>query len=156
MSTKKINVSYSNYNTTLYVLIKRESDGYYMNNVDGSFYTLPIADMYLQLIEDSIVKGLYKQTESRTAWTDGEYTIIAYEQIGGSPSLSNDILVGINSMYVKDDSEQNINPKIIEIFELYGLDSNKPLVVSTTQRTTGDISQTITTDENGTTTVVRI
>lgn len=74
---------------TTYCIIKRLSDGYYLNDADGSFAASP-TDPYLSLAEDSIAKGLYAVSESRIAWNDGTYRVTYYLQSGGSPNPTAD------------------------------------------------------------------
>jgi hypothetical protein len=76
-------------NQSVYAVIRRDSDGYLLDDADGSFALAP-ADFALQLPEDAIVKGLYWTLESRTVWGDGGYTLIPYLQIGGAPAIGTD------------------------------------------------------------------
>lgn len=74
---KEIKVSYSITGVTVQVRIKRETDGFLLDDADGSFGAAP-ADSLVDLTEHATIKGLYELTESRTAWDDGKYTVAAY------------------------------------------------------------------------------
>ena len=53
-----------------YCIIRREVDGYLLNDADGAFANAP-GDPYDELAEDGTIKGLYEISESRTAWEPG-------------------------------------------------------------------------------------
>lgn len=89
---------------TLYVVIRREADGYFLDDADGSFAASP-ADYFLSVSEHATVKGFYSVSESRIAWNDGEYAIIPYIQTGGSPSIADDIPGTAEKMAVRGDVE---------------------------------------------------
>lgn len=89
---------------TVYAIIVRESDGYLLNDADGTFAVAP-ADPYLALTEHSTVKGRYKVEESRQVWTDGRYSTTIYSQVGGSPAPVTDTVIGSGEMYVVSDAE---------------------------------------------------
>lgn len=89
---------------TIYGIIRRLSDGYLLNDADGAFANTP-ADPYISFTEDSTIKSLYSLSESRAAWDDGSYRCYMYKQAGGSPAPVSDLLVGIQYMYTKSDTE---------------------------------------------------
>lgn len=93
---------------TVYAVILRDVDGYYLNDADGSFAAAP-SDRYLSLTEDATVKGLYTVSESRTAWDDGEYSVLGYEQSGGSPATASDFPLGSSTFALKDDAEVDLS-----------------------------------------------
>jgi len=103
LAAKKITVGTQSAET-VYCIIRRESDGYLLDDATGSFGAAP-ADPYVSLTEHSVIKGMYEKSESRSVWTDGFYTVTAYKQSAGSPVPASDNVLGIKSMYVKDDVE---------------------------------------------------
>jgi len=74
---------------TVYAIIRREADGYYLNDADGAFANAP-ADPYLSLTEDATIAGYYEVSESRTAWEMGRYKVFIYNQVGGTPAPATD------------------------------------------------------------------
>ena len=76
---------------TVYCIVRREVDGYLLDDSDGSFGSGP-ADPYLSLTEDGTIKGLYEVSESRETWEPGWYTAFFYTQSGGSPAPASDTL----------------------------------------------------------------
>ena len=104
MAAKKIILDWSETAKTVYAIIRREADGYRMNDADGTFGAAP-ADPYLTLAEDSVIKGRYEASESRTVWNDGRYTFAVYKQAGGSPAPVSDTIIGTGEMKVESDSE---------------------------------------------------
>lgn len=97
---------------TTYVIVKRLSDGFLLNDADGSFAAAPV-DPYLSLVEDGIIKGVYQVSEARTVWLDGVYSITAYEQVGGAPVPATDIVMGFGDVSIESDLE--INPFTQEV-----------------------------------------
>lgn len=98
---------------TVYCIIKREIDGYLLNDADGSFAAAP-ADPYLSLTEHATILGLYEVSESRTVWTTGFYELVFYKQSGGSPTPSADTVIKESLIYVKNDEEQTIANTLAE------------------------------------------
>lgn len=90
---------------TVYSIIKRESDGYLLSSVDGTFINNP-ASPYEYLTEHSTIKGQYEVLESRSVWTDGKYIVAAYKQVGGSanPTVDSPPMAG-GEIMIKDDLE---------------------------------------------------
>lgn len=103
-NTKKIQAPHSATGKTVYAIVKRESDGYILNDADGAFAAAP-ADPYLALAEHGTIKGLYEASEARTVWTNGKYTVMAYEQAGGSPAPTTDTKAASGEMKVESDIE---------------------------------------------------
>ena len=128
-NTKRITFDWSETNIPVYCIIRRELDNYRLNDADGSFTSSP-ADPYLDLTEDSVIKGRYEVDESRITWNNGRYTFILYKQIGGSPVPTNDIIIGSGEMYVKDD---------LEIF----LDASLTSVATALQSTINDLANVV-------------
>jgi len=104
MAAKKITLDWSETAKTVYAIVRREADGYLMDDADGIFGAAP-ADPYLSLAEDSTIKGRYEASESRTVWDDGRYTIAVYKQVGGSPAPVSDTIIGTGEMNAESDSE---------------------------------------------------
>lgn len=87
---------------TVYCIVRRESDGYLLNDADGSFGAAP-ADPYLSLSEHGTIKGLYEVSESRAAWEPDRYMAYFYYQAGGSPAPASDSLADEASFFVVGD-----------------------------------------------------
>ena len=103
-NVKKIIQPNSETGKTIYSIIKREADGFLLNDADGTFSAAP-ADPYLSLSEHATIKGLYEVSESRAVWNDGRYTVTIYKQSGGSPAPASDTVVGGGEIVIKDDLE---------------------------------------------------
>ena len=88
--------------STVYAIIKRVSDAYYLNDTDGFFAISPV-DPYLSLAEDGTMKGYFSKTENRTTWTDGDYLIAIYQQSGGSPAPVSDTLLSVEQIQIRND-----------------------------------------------------
>jgi len=86
----------------VYCIVRREADNYRLDDADGAFTASP-ADPYISCTEDSIIKGLYEKSESRTAWAAGRYKAFFYKQVGGSPAPVSDVLSDIMDFYVVGD-----------------------------------------------------
>lgn len=108
MALKRITVGTTS-GSSVYCIIKRESNGYLMNASTGSFYATAggdaVAKPCLSLSEHTVIKGRYDVTEGRTVWPDSLYSVTAYRRAGASPVPANDTVIGIHNMYVKDDTE---------------------------------------------------
>ena len=76
-NAKEIKVAHSTTGVTVQIRIKREADGFLLNDADGTFAAAP-ADSLVDLTEHATLKGLYEKSESRTAWDDGLYIVSAY------------------------------------------------------------------------------
>jgi hypothetical protein len=105
-ATKKITVI-TDTALTVYVVIRRNADGYFLDDTDGSFQASP-ADIDLPLSEDATVKGLYTVSESRAVWSDGDYTVIPFAQNGGSPATATDCPLGVGTLPIKNDIEVDL------------------------------------------------
>ncbi len=122
MAAKKI-ITSSLTGSTIYCIIRRETDNFLLNDADGSFAASP-ADPYLSLNENTIIKGIYEITESRQPWNAGNYTIFSYKQSGGSPVPVSDNIIGQGDMYVVEDTEVDV------LTELNSIDRNAFLIES--------------------------
>ena len=100
---KKMNFA-SNTVGTYYCVVRRDLDGWIMDSTDGIFYADPAAK-FNTLAEDPVISKLYIFTESRQVWNDGFYQVFAYLQMGGSPDLDSDLLVGVGSATFESDVE---------------------------------------------------
>lgn len=101
---------------TVYCLVKRDSDGYLLRASNGAFETGLTATQAGQLLtENSTVKGLYEGTENRNTWNDGTYTFVCYaESVSGTINPATDLILGINRVSFKSDTEINFG----ELFSL--------------------------------------
>jgi hypothetical protein len=114
MASKEIKIGYTETGITAYCIIKREADGFLLDDADGAFVNAP-ADPYLSLSEHGTIKGLYEVSESRTVWNDGRYSILAYKQSGGSPVPASDFIIGNGDMYALDDAEVVLDDSVATI-----------------------------------------
>ena len=105
-NTKKITHPWGETGLTLYCVIRREADGYLLNDDDGAFANAP-ADPYIAMTEDGTLKGLYEKSEARAAWDDGVYTVMVYSQAGASPAPASDTVIGSGEFYIDTDTEVN-------------------------------------------------
>jgi hypothetical protein len=101
-NVKKLSTTKIVTGSTVYCIIRREVDGYYLNDADGAFANAP-ADPYDELAEDGTIKGLYEISESRTAWEPGWYKVFFYKQAGGAPAPASDTLPDSLDLFVVGD-----------------------------------------------------
>lgn len=94
---------------TCYAIVRREVDGYRLNDADGTFTAVP-ADPYLSLAEDWVIKWLYEVSESRTAWNDGRYKAFVYLQNDVAPDPPNDALLDLLDFWILGDLIANTVP----------------------------------------------
>lgn len=103
MAAKKLSVL-NETGKTVYAMVRRAADSYFLNDADGSFAAAP-ADPYLSLSENATLKALYEVSESRTVWDDGEYLAVYYAQLGGSPAPVTDEPLGSGVLFIVADAE---------------------------------------------------
>lgn len=103
-NSKKIITDWSETGKTIYCIVRREVDGYLLNDAVGAFATAP-ADPYLTLTEHATIKGRYEASEARSSWTDGRYTVAVYKQAGGSPAPASDTIIGSGELTIENDLE---------------------------------------------------
>lgn len=108
MATKQLKIGHTETAITVYCIITRDADGYYLQSVDDSFGAVV---SYPSMTEDATRKGLYIKS-SAPAWSDGGYTVLAYKQSGGSPVPASDTVIGQGAMYVLDDAEVVLNDSL--------------------------------------------
>ncbi len=108
-NVKKLSTAKIVTGSTVYCIIRREVDGYYLDDADGAFANAP-ADPYEELAEDGTIKGLYEVSESRTAWNQGWYKVFFFLQAGGSPAPASDTLPDSVEFYVIGDSISTFFP----------------------------------------------
>jgi hypothetical protein len=101
---KKISLLLNEEGATIYCIIRRDADNYYLDDSNGNFTISPI-DKYILLTEDIIVKGNYELSESRKVWDGGSYSVYIYQQVCASPNPDDDSLVGSGIMDIVDDIE---------------------------------------------------
>lgn len=75
---------------TVYCMVKRLADGFYLNDGTGGFVSPAPADPYIAMAEDGTLKGVYSLSESRAAWNNGLYRLAFYLQAGGAPAPATD------------------------------------------------------------------
>jgi len=101
-NVKKLSTTKIVTGATAYCIIRREVDGYYLDDADGAFADAP-ADPFDELAEDGTIKGLYEISESRTAWEPGWYKVFFFTQAGGSPAPASDTLDDSADLFVVGD-----------------------------------------------------
>lgn len=81
---------------TVYCIVRRELDGFLLNNADGTFAAAP-ANKNLVLVENASIPGLYEVSESRTAWDNGQYRVFVYAlgSVSITPAAAGIGIVGI-------------------------------------------------------------
>jgi hypothetical protein len=103
-NVKKITQFYGATGITAYCIVRRDVDGFLLNDADGAFANAP-ADPFVAMTEDGTIKGMYEKSESRAAWDNGSYTAIVYKQAGGSPVPASDFVIGGGAMQILSDLE---------------------------------------------------
>jgi hypothetical protein len=92
------------YGVEVYCVIRRDSDGYWLDDSNGVFALNPV-DKHVTLTENPVTKGLYELNETRTIWNDGLYIIAIYQQLGATPDSTTDKMVGGGEMWISNDRE---------------------------------------------------
>ena len=95
-NVKKLSTTKIASGCTVYCIVRREVDGYLLNDDDGTFAAAP-TNKNLVLTEDSSIPGLYEVSESRVAWNDGRYKAFIYAlgSISITPTAAAIGIVGI-------------------------------------------------------------
>jgi hypothetical protein len=106
---------------TIYVIVKANADGKLLNDADGAFAAAP-ADPFVALTEDATISGLYERAESRTAWADGVYTVVTYDQAGVGPVPASDELLDVRQICLKDDLIVTLNTVLAALASAAGID----------------------------------
>jgi len=109
-NVKKIGTSKIVPGNIVYCIVRREADGFRLDDADGLTFAAAPADPYVSLTEDSVIKGLYEVSESRVAWNDGRYKVFIYVQSGASPAPVNDALFDQMDFWVLGDQVVNVVP----------------------------------------------
>lgn len=103
--------------TGVWAEVIQESSGYTLDDADGSFRATP-GDFACSAAEDPTIKGRYVFTDSRSSWSDGEYSIYFRRLMGASPSRSNDPIVGSRQFLVRGDTiigQTEVYDKLLEL-----------------------------------------
>lgn len=106
MATKTFILDWSETGQTVYFICVRSVDSFRLDDSGGDFATSP-ADPYISFTEDSVLKGRYSLSESRTVWDNGLYTYAVYKQAGGSPAPVSDTIIGTGELAITNDTEVN-------------------------------------------------
>jgi len=109
-NVKKIGTSKIVPGNTVYCIVRRELDGFRLDDADGLTFVAAPADPYVSLTEDSVIKGLYEVSESRVAWNDGRYKVFIYIQSGASPAPVDDALFDQMDFWILGDQIVNVVP----------------------------------------------
>lgn len=89
----------------LYFMVRRQSDGYYMEGLGGyagSFVQTPTSP-YTPMSEDAVMKGTYIVGENRSVWQTDFYEVMVYKQLGTLPVPATDVFVASRGMVVTND-----------------------------------------------------
>ena len=86
---------------TVYGVVIRDADGYYLATA-GSPFASGVG--YPAFAEDGSVKGRYSLSTSAISWDDGAYTVVVYQQAGGSPAPVSDTVIAADSFRVVSDA----------------------------------------------------
>ena len=100
--TKRFITAITETGDTLYGIIRRESDGYLLNDATDDFASAP-ADPYNSFTEDATILGRYAFDSATATWADGWYTCVVYKQAGGSPAPVSDTVVGSGTVLLQAD-----------------------------------------------------
>lgn len=105
---KKIVTSYTT-GFTVYVMVSRDADGYFLATAKTSFAA---GAGYPAMSEDATIKGLYVLNTNDVAWNDGFYTVVSYVQAGASPDPAGDTVLSCGTMRISNDLEiaSDLNP----------------------------------------------
>jgi hypothetical protein len=101
---KRITMDYSINGLTVYCIVRRESDSFMLDDVDGSFAAAP-TDYFMSMPEDGAIAGKYEVSETRQVWSNGLYSICIYNQTGASPFPAVDSMIGDGEIVIQDDIE---------------------------------------------------
>lgn len=74
----------------IYVIVRRLSDNFLLDDADGVFKGGTPADPYVSLAENGVEKGVYEVSENRTVWTNDRYRVTFYKRVGGAPAPATD------------------------------------------------------------------
>lgn len=99
---------------TVYVMVIRDTDGYYLATDKGSFAS---GAGYPAMSEHATVKGLYALNTNDAEWDDGAYTVAAYVQAGASPAPASDTLISCGTLRILDDTEVDMIAALVSILE---------------------------------------
>lgn len=109
-NVKKIIFDWPVRGQTVYCVIRREANGHLLDDATGAFAPAP-ADPFVHLTENSFIRGRYELLESRTAWSDGHYSVAVYVQSGAAPNPAVDELRGSGEIFIQNDLE--ITPSMV-------------------------------------------
>lgn len=113
MAEKLFELAYSETGkTTIYGIILQRATGYYLNDATGLFASAP-SDKFLAATEHAVLKGIYRITESRSVWPDGEYLCVWYDKAGGSEDPATDPFLGTTPLNLAGDVEVPAAPVTI-------------------------------------------
>ena len=110
MASKPYSVA-SSPGRSVYVITRRRSDSFLVDNATGQF-TLAPATPCIPLTEDAIIKGLYEKAESRAVWVNAEVTNFYYMQTGATATPANDIIIATEDWVINGDTA-NDHVKIV-------------------------------------------
>ena len=86
---------------SLYLTIMRQSHGTYLDATDFTFKDR--ADPILEMEELSAGDDtqMYEWRNDETAWKDGQYIVVVYQQIGAEPALDTDAVLATATLNVR-------------------------------------------------------
>lgn len=95
--------------TTIYLVLRRRADGWFLSNLDGTFAEAPAA--YPYLIESTILRQVYEA--AALPLDDGLYDLAAYRRLGATQNKQIDELLPRGMLLVKDgvDADEIVKAK---------------------------------------------
>lgn len=114
MAAKNVIFDVGQTNWTIYSIIQNSVGSYY-DDLDGTFKVSPTTP-YVSLTEDTLILGRYANRNFGTSasWADGLYLAALYSQVGGSPDLNNDNLIGSVKIFIRNDVQIDIDVLALE------------------------------------------
>jgi hypothetical protein len=105
MANTKLLIALAPTGKTVYIMVKQELTGHYLENTGGSAGTFVASPSspYVPMSEDGTIKQKYNLSESRSVWADGPYSGFVYQQLGGSPAPTTDIVVTNGQIQILSD-----------------------------------------------------
>ena len=110
---------------TVYVALRRAEDGYYfhwVNNAFASYVDFTWSDFALAVTE-TVVPGLY--STSIDPVDVGTYVIEAFDQAGGGPNKTNDLVINLYELFYDGSQEVSFNVAITNLLAaIEGINNN--------------------------------
>lgn len=105
-NTKRITLDHQTPGMKVYMIVVRESDGYYLDS-NGTFVS-SFPSLFTVLAEDATIRGRYAYDDARAVWSDGKYSFYLMSAISNDAAIqqpAQDTRVGIGEMIISEDAE---------------------------------------------------